>query len=63
MVTYMEANQKLKPIPAVLFMRVKKREEKKIISLTRKELQQATLNHPSNIQFKDFMKLYQNYTK
>ena len=49
MVTYMEANQKLKPIPAVLFMRVKKREEKKIPSLTRKDLQQTTLNHPSNI--------------
>ena len=31
--------------------------------LNKKELQRITLNHLSEIDFKDFMKLYQDYTK
>ena len=69
MIADMESNKKLSPRVAQLFLRGKKLNISLVFTLfyhkipNKKELQQIASNHSSNIDFKDFMKLYNDYTK
>ena len=74
MIADMESIKKLSPIVTELFLRGRKLKVLKTIRLnvkhnfimkipSKRGLQQIASNHSSDIDFKDFMKLYKDYTK
>ena len=56
-----EPNKKLNPVVTELFLRGRKLNI--LLVLISRELQKIVSNHSSDIDFKDFMMLYKDYTK
>ena len=71
MITDMINNNKLNPIVTELFIRGRKLKDVRLNSThffimkipNKRELQQIALNYSSDIDFKDFIKIYKKYTK